>query len=246
MKQTARGRSFACHRKDPDMNLRTPAFLLAALLAVPACGGGETGPNAADPAVDGRLEDGLRVLTFAPAADGGRLVVYRGDYVRPETEDGAPFTLEIPELDVRMSVPAPEGTKPYFKVPEPGVYAWRIGDARGELEALEFRDARYREVSAAEAADYVAAVDPLVLDVRTPREYEAGHLEGAVLIPVQTLAQRLDELSGREREPVLVYCRTGNRSTVAAKMLIDAGFERVVNMRRGIVEWQREGLPTAP
>lgn len=225
------------------MNLRLPLLpvLLTAVLALSACGGST--PREQAPAVDGRLEDGLRVLTFDPARPDARYTVYRGDYVRPELAGGAPFTLEIPALDVRLGVPADEGAPAYFKVPDAGVFPFRLGDLEGEIEALEYRAAAYREVSAREAAALLPNLDSFVLDVRTEREFAAGHLEGATLIPVQSLARRLDDLADHRHEPVLVYCATGNRSTVAGKMLVDAGFTNVINMRRGISEWAREGLP---
>jgi rhodanese-related sulfurtransferase len=193
--------------------------------------------------ISGRLEEGLRVLTFDPALPGMRYVIYRGDYVRPELVNGEPFTIEIPALDVTMSVPVPEGERTYFKVPEAGIFPFRIGNLTGEIEAIEYADSRYREVTAQEAARYIADVHPLVLDVRTPREFASGHLENAVLIPIQNLARRIGELEAHKDQPVFVYCRTGNRSTVAAQMLIKAGFTEIVNLRRGIVEWTREGLP---
>lgn len=193
--------------------------------------------------ISGTVENGLRVLTFDPAEPNARFTIYRGDYVRPELVTGAPFTIEIPDLDVAMAVPVPEGERPYFKVPEAGVYPFRIGQLTGEIEAIEYADSHYREVSSQQAMRLIADLDPFVLDVRTPREYEAGHLANAVLIPVQNLAQRLGELSGEKSRPVFVYCRTGNRSTVAAQMLVKAGFAAVINLRRGMVEWEREGLP---
>jgi rhodanese-related sulfurtransferase len=60
---------------------------------------------------------------------------------------------------------------------------------------------------------------------------------------VQALQGRIAELAAHKQEPVLIYCASGNRSTVAAKLLIDAGFEQVINLRRGIAEWNRAGLP---
>lgn len=225
------------------MNVRRPllTLLMPSLLALAACGGST--PREQAPAVDGRLEDGLRVLTIDPARPDARYTVYRGDYVRPELAGGAPFTLEIPALDVRLGVPAPAGGPAFFKVPDAGVFPFRLGDLEGELEALEYRAAAYCEVSAKEAAALLPNLDPFMLDVRTEREFAAGHLEGATLIPVQSLARRLDELAAHRDRPVLVYCATGNRSTVAGKMLVDAGFTNVINVRRGIAEWAREGLP---
>ena len=184
------------------------------------------------------------MLTFDPAANGQHFTIYRGDYVRPELSTGGAFTLEIPALEVSRRFPAAADEQPYFKVPEAGSFEFRIGTANGIIEAIEYAAAQYREVGAREAAGMIANVDPLILDVRTEREFVAGHLEGAVLIPVQEFQRRLGELSAHKQNPVLVYCATGNRSTVAAKLLIDSGFVQVANLRRGIAEWNREGLPT--
>lgn len=233
------------------MHLTKP-FLIVVLVTLAACGGSgqdEAPPPAravdtAQPVVSGRLEEGLRVLIFDPSHPGERFTIYRGDYVRPELAGGGPFTLEIPDLGVTMRVPAPEGERSYFKVPETGVYAVRIGEWAGEIEALEYSDARYREVDSQQAARLIDDLDPFILDVRTPSEFAAGHLQGAVLVPVQTLAQRMSELDEARTRPVFVYCRSGNRSTVAAKLLVEAGFSEVINLRRGIVAWEREGLPT--
>ena len=66
---------------------------------------------------------------------------------------------------------------------------------------------------------------------------------GARLIPLQQLDARISEIQNHKEKPVLLYFRSGNRSTVAAKILIDNGFTNVVNLRNGIVEWRRLGLP---
>lgn len=84
-------------------------------------------------------------------------------------------------------------------------------------------------------------MDPIILDVRTPWEYEQGHLPEARLIPVQSLQNRVDELEEHKNRDILVYCRSGNRSTVASKLLIDEGFNRIYNLRYGILEWEQKG-----
>jgi rhodanese-related sulfurtransferase len=219
--------------------------LFCGLVALAGCGGDEPSSHAAAAQeVDGRIEGGLRVLTLDPATPGRTYRVYRGDYIRPERADGQPFSLEIPALDVSRSFPAAEGDKPHVAVPDAGRYEFRSGELTGVIEALDYRAAAYREVNSRQAAAFIENLQPLVLDVRTPREFAGGHLEGAQLVPVQVFRQRLPELMPHRDRPVFIYCRTGNRSTVAAKMLVDAGFTNVVNLRRGIVEWQREGLPT--
>lgn len=62
-----------------------------------------------------------------------------------------------------------------------------------------------------------------LLDVRTPGEYEAAHLEGALLVPVDELEDRLAEIP--RDAPVVVYCRSGNRSARASDVLREAGYE---------------------
>lgn len=81
----------------------------------------------------------------------------------------------------------------------------------------------------------------VILDVRTASEYEEGHIEGAVNIPVQELGVRFDELS-IEGE-LLVYCRTGNRSAQAVDILLDLGFTKIYHMDEGITGWIEAGYP---
>lgn len=81
---------------------------------------------------------------------------------------------------------------------------------------------------------------PLVLDVRTPEEYAAGHVPGAVLIPHDQLADRLSELD-RDRW-VLVYCRSGRRADAAQSVLERAGFE-VRQIEGSWLRWEAEGRP---
>jgi phage shock protein E len=74
----------------------------------------------------------------------------------------------------------------------------------------------------------------LLLDVRTPEEFRDRHLDGALNIPVQELAGRVGELGAKER-PIVVYCRSGARSAMAAILMKKAGYE-VVDMG-GIGNW---------
>ncbi len=102
----------------------------------------------------------------------------------------------------------------------------------------------YGDVTVQEARSLIAdKPDLVILDVRTASEYEDGHIEGAVNIPVQELSVRLDELS-REDE-LLVYCRTGNRSAQAVDILQDVGFTKIYHMDAGITGWIEAGYPVA-
>ncbi len=81
---------------------------------------------------------------------------------------------------------------------------------------------------------------PQVLDVRTAEEFAQGHVPGAVLIPHDQLAQRLQELD--PTRPVLVYCRSGRRSTEAEGVLAANGFD-VRQIEGSWLRWQEERLP---
>ena len=80
-------------------------------------------------------------------------------------------------------------------------------------------------VSSSDARRLVEAGARLV-DVRTPQEFASGHIPGAVNIPVQDLGRRMTELDGKER-PIVLYCRSGARSSTAARMLKSAGYAQV-------------------
>ncbi len=84
----------------------------------------------------------------------------------------------------------------------------------------------------------------LLLDVRTQQEWSgsSGHLEGAILIPIQELEERLKELDPHKEKTVIAYCRSGNRSGTAARMLKEHGF-KVFNMLGGMIEWNADRLP---
>ncbi len=82
--------------------------------------------------------------------------------------------------------------------------------------------------------------DYVILDVRTQDEYNEGHLDKALLIPVDDFQKVADILP--EDKPIIVYCRSGARSRKAAEILVRNGFSQVYDMG-GILEWQEEGFP---
>jgi len=88
--------------------------------------------------------------------------------------------------------------------------------------------------------------DVLLLDVRTVGEHRELHMPGTdALIPVQELAARLKELEYAKQRPILVYCRSGNRSLQAAELLKKSGFQDVTDLEGGILAWNTKGYPTA-
>jgi rhodanese-related sulfurtransferase len=83
----------------------------------------------------------------------------------------------------------------------------------------------------------------IILDVRTPQEYQEGHISNAINIPVQILGQQLDKLKNFKDKKILVYCRSGHRSAIASQILDRAGFKNVYNLKGGLFEWKASGLP---
>jgi rhodanese-related sulfurtransferase len=85
-----------------------------------------------------------------------------------------------------------------------------------------------------------AGADHLLLDVRTPEEFNSGHIAGAVNIAVEQLSERLSEVP--QDKPVVLYCRSGNRSGQAAQILERAGYTQIYDLG-GIITWQQQGFP---
>ena len=89
--------------------------------------------------------------------------------------------------------------------------------------------------------------DVVLLDVRTIEEYEEGHLQGAVLVPVQELSsQTLAEAglweSAKDKE-IIIYCRSGARSQTAFNIMKSLGYTNIKSVAGGLVHWQEDGYP---
>ena len=99
-----------------------------------------------------------------------------------------------------------------------------------------------REVSRDEAQKLIEG-GAQVVDVRTDHEWDVGRIAGATHLPLDELAERAGEID--KECPVLLYCRGGNRSTMAAAALADAGYD-AAKLSEGIVGWVEAGLPVEP
>jgi rhodanese-related sulfurtransferase len=99
-----------------------------------------------------------------------------------------------------------------------------------------------REVSREEARKMVEEGAQLI-DVRADHEWSAGHIGGAKHVPLPELPQRTSEIA--KDRPVVVYCRGGNRSSMGATALTDAGYD-AVKLTDGIVGWNEDDLPLEP
>jgi len=99
------------------------------------------------------------------------------------------------------------------------------------------------DLSVTEFSAKVAEAGVITLDVRTPGEFAEGHVKGARLIDFQS-GNFENEISILDKNATYaVYCRSGNRSGQAVKVMRDAGFTKVFNMNGGVIDWANAGLP---
>lgn len=85
----------------------------------------------------------------------------------------------------------------------------------------------------------------VLMDVRTPKEYKGGHIEGTVLIDWNSsdFTDRV-KASVDSKRPVLLICRSGRRSSEAAKAMGKLGFTRIADLKGGMIAWRKADLPT--
>lgn len=199
---------------------------------------------AGDPPVSGEIVGGYRILPVESLDKRLHFTVYRGEYIKFDLDQSIPEPmLVIPDLAVEQKLPDSLAEAPYFKMKNSGTFGFTLADAVGTIEVIDYQQPNYTEMTAKAAAEIIANTQPLILDVRTPREFKRGHLKDAVLIPLQELQSRWREIADYQNQDILIYCATGNRSTVASKILIDNGFKRILNLRYGIVDWSRKAFP---
>jgi len=99
-------------------------------------------------------------------------------------------------------------------------------------------------ITTLQATQLINREDALVVDVRDPGEYGAGHILGAKNIPLSRIDAGGAEIAAKRKDkPVIVYCDTGNRSAKALAALKRQGFARVLNLSGGLGSWQQAGLP---
>lgn len=115
----------------------------------------------------------------------------------------------------------------------------------GLIIFIEFRNftQKFASVGPAAAIPVINNEDPVLLDVRENNELGDGMLNDAIHIPLSSLNSRLSELDKYQGRPVMVYCRSGNRSGSVCRTLTGRGFDKVYNLAGGIMAWQEAHLP---
>ena len=105
----------------------------------------------------------------------------------------------------------------------------------------------YENITPKKAKDMIRANSGnesfIILDIRTPEEYETGYIEGAVNTDYYSDTFRKNLSKMQKNRTYLVYCRSGNRSGKTFEIMKELGFEQVYNMTGGMNDWMAEGFP---
>ena len=100
--------------------------------------------------------------------------------------------------------------------------------------------ASYEQISGAEAKALMDSESGyIIIDARTQSEFDEGHIPGAILIPEYEIAERAESELSDKNQLILVYCRSGRRSKIAAEELVKLGYTNVKEFG-GIIDWEYE------
>jgi len=97
------------------------------------------------------------------------------------------------------------------------------------------------DLSVSEFSNKVAEAGVVTLDVRTPGEFNEGHIEGALLVDFQSGNFENEIASLDKSKTYAVYCRSGNRSGQAIEVMREAGFTNIYNLNGGVIDWANAG-----
>lgn len=98
----------------------------------------------------------------------------------------------------------------------------------------------YEQISGEQAKKLMdTETNYIIIDARTEEEFKEGHIEGAILVPEYEIAERAEKELPDKDQLILVYCRSGRRSKIAAQALSDLGYTNVIEFG-GIIDWQYE------
>jgi len=100
-------------------------------------------------------------------------------------------------------------------------------------------------ITAQQAEEMIADGGVIILDVRTQDEFNSGHIEDAVLLPLDQLREQIEAVAPDLHQTILIYCRSGNRSATAARELIDLGYTSVYDFG-GIIDWPGKIVVPSP
>ena len=106
--------------------------------------------------------------------------------------------------------------------------------------AQEEQEAVYMNITPEEAKKLMdTETDYVILDVRERDEYDTGHIPGAILIPYTQITEKAEKVLEEKDQLILVYCRSGRRSKIAAEALVELGYTNIKEFG-GIIDWPYE------
>lgn len=112
------------------------------------------------------------------------------------------------------------------------------------FEPLRMRMSGIQTATIFDAVSLSNHQDAIFVDVREKKEMATGVINGAYRVPLSSFEKGMSQLEKFKDKPVIVYCRSGNRSISAGSKLRKKGFSHVYNLTGGILAWQKENLPT--
>ena len=111
------------------------------------------------------------------------------------------------------------------------------------MDTLKRRVLGFKDIKPQEAVRLINHEGAVMVDVREDKEYQEGHVLDAVHIPYGLMEERLHELEVHKARPLIVYCRTGQRSAQAGVLLRKQGFDRIYKLSGGMLAWRGADLP---
>ncbi len=137
-----------------------------------------------------------------------------------------------------------QGNSTRFDVVRSAILAWGVFCLMLTIHCVGVGDSAGKTIAQQELLDRMASGEaPLLLDVRSEREYAEGHLRGAMLIPHDELKTRVAELAAYKDQEIVVYCRSGARASTAEAVLREAGFTKIRDLDGHILLWKKNGYP---
>jgi phage shock protein E len=112
-------------------------------------------------------------------------------------------------------------------------------DSEGASPTAAAETQAFRSISPEEARELIGKENVVLLDVRTQEEYDEGHIEGAELLPYDAITAESAGLPADKDAALIIYCRSGRRSAIAAQTLSELGYTRVYDLG-GIQDWPYE------
>ena len=110
----------------------------------------------------------------------------------------------------------------------------------GQQKEEKPQEAVYMNITAQEAKALMdTETGYIILDTRTQEEYDEGHIPGAILIPYDEISQKAEGVLTDKNQLILVYCRSGRRSKIAAEELVELGYTNIREFG-GIIDWPYE------